>query len=608
MARTMPAPRRVALLGKATRFFSSPGYKFSQLYDINHLHLPRLPIPNLSGTIGRYLESVRPLATAEEYAAHEALVRDFHATAGPILHAKLVDMDAAAAASGRYPYYYFEPVWDDGYLAARDPLPINTNPALVYDCKPGERDQLRVSARFIAAYALWVRRLREGNLAPEATAADMSQYFFQAGTGRVPRLNRDVAVSDAESRHVVVVHRDRFFRIDVIDSEGRHAPVPALEQALHLATQSLAPRTLIGRLTTCDRDHWARHRTLLEADPGNAQTLRDIDTALLVVVLDDAEPRSPVEGLGLWLKGVESRWYDKHQLIVTRNGLVGLNLEHAFADGMTWLRWMTDVWAAVNSDSALPAVPESSGAPQPIELRWDTPAEVLQAAREADVAFRATSDNCDLKALTLEVITRAEMKQRGMPPDATAQLAMQFAHFRLHGSVAPTYESCSTRSFFHGRTETIRSATLEARRFSEAMLDLHTGASHRWGLFKAAVAKHVRLAQEAAQGQGVDRHLMMLRILGKQEPHPFLLDPLFQRSATWRLSTSNISHPVLGPLCFGAVVPHGYGIGYSILPSRLSFSVASFKDNPATDTAAFVDSLDRSIRDIVALSESVARN
>ena len=40
---------------------------------------------------------------------------------------------------------------------------------------------------------------------------------------------------------------------------------------------------------------------------------------------------------------------------------------------------------------------------------------------------------------------------------------------RLHGHMAPTYESASTRLFRLGRTDTIRSASLAAKAFCEAM-------------------------------------------------------------------------------------------------------------------------------------------
>lgn len=45
---------------------------------------------------------------------------------------------------------------------------------------------------------------------------------------------------------------------------------------------------------------------------------------------------------------------------------------------------------------------------------------------------------------------------------------LQLAHHRMHGYTAATYESASTAAFKHGRTETIRSATLEANDFVAA--------------------------------------------------------------------------------------------------------------------------------------------
>lgn len=49
------------------------------------------------------------------------------------------------------------------------------------------------------------------------------------------------------------------------------------------------------------------------------------------------------------------------------------------------------------------------------------------------------------------------------------QMAMQLAHFRVHGHLVSTYESANHAAFKHGRTETIRSATNEALAFVQLM-------------------------------------------------------------------------------------------------------------------------------------------
>ena len=44
-------------------------------------------------------------------------------------------------------------------------------------------------------------------------------------------------------------------------------------------------------------------------------------------------------------------------------------------------------------------------------------------------------------------------------------MAYNLAHTMVHSYQPAVYESCSTRNFFHGRTETIRAATPEAKDF-----------------------------------------------------------------------------------------------------------------------------------------------
>ena len=51
------------------------------------------------------------------------------------------------------------------------------------------------------------------------------------------------------------------------------------------------------------------------------------------------------------------------------------------------------------------------------------------------------------------------------------QMAMQLAHYRVHGHLVSTYESANHAAFKHGRTETIRSATSQALAFTQTMED-----------------------------------------------------------------------------------------------------------------------------------------
>lgn len=58
-------------------------------------------------------------------------------------------------------------------------------------------------------------------------------------------------------------------------------------------------------------------------------------------------------------------------------------------------------------------------------------------------------------------IGRTFCKEHKVSPDAMMQLAFQLAYYNLERRTTPTYESCSTAAFKHGRTETVRPCTIE---------------------------------------------------------------------------------------------------------------------------------------------------
>jgi carnitine O-acetyltransferase len=89
-------------------------------------------------------------------------------------------------------------------------------------------------------------------------------------------------------------------------------------------------------------------------------------------------------------------------------------------------------------------------------------------------------------------------------------------------------------------------------------------AKSKFELLNRAVQTHTRLTREAATGKGIDRHLLGLRLLMRPEDGEtadLFSDELFQRSQTWKLSTSGLSagHQFRGT-GFGATYPDGYGI------------------------------------------------
>ena len=102
----------------------------------------------------------------------------------------------------------------------------------------------------------------------------------------------------------------------------------------------------------------------------------------------------------------------------------------------------------------------------------------------------------------------------------------------------------------------------------------------RYAKFQAAVNQHLAYATSAADGQGIDRHFFGLKnLLRPDEERPELFrDPMFAKSSTWILSTSQISSEVFDAWGFGEVTPKGYGVAYAIKEDSLTISVTCLRD------------------------------
>ena len=63
------------------------------------------------------------------------------------------------------------------------------------------------------------------------------------------------------------------------------------------------------------------------------------------------------------------------------------------------------------------------------------------------------------------------MKKCNLSPDAYIQMALQLAYYRDAGKFCLTYEASMTRLFREGRTETVRSCTMESSAWARSMDD-----------------------------------------------------------------------------------------------------------------------------------------
>ncbi|XP_029951390.1 carnitine O-palmitoyltransferase 1, liver isoform isoform X1 [Salarias fasciatus] len=593
--------------------------------------LPRLPVPSVKDTCKRYLESVRPLMEDEQYERMKGLAKDFEKNLGPRLqwYLKLKSWWASNYVSDWWEEYI--------YLRGRGPIMVNSNYyAMDFLYVFPTSIQAARAGNAIHAIMLYRRKLDRAQIKPIYLLANKvplcsAQWERMFNTSRIPGLETDTLQHMNESKHIVVYHKGRFYKVWMF-YDGRLLLPREIEQQMEriLADQSepLPGEERLAALTAGDRTPWANARETYFGRGKNKQSLDAIEKAAFVVTLDDTEQRydeaNPVKSLDSYAKSLlhgkcYDRWFDKSfNLIVFKNGTMGLNAEHSWADapiiGHLWehVLSMDPVRLGYTEEGHCCGQPHPN-LPGPQRLQWDISAECIEVIDSSLAVARVLADDVDSHIFPFSDFGKGLIKKCRTSPDAFIQIALQLAHYRDKGKFCLTYEASMTRLFREGRTETVRSCTVETCAFVRAMIRDET-REERLKLLKVAAEKHQNMYRLAMTGEGIDRHLFCLYVVSKYlgEDSAFLKEVL---SEPWRLSTSQtplqqvelfdlVRHPeyVSSGGGFGPVADDGYGVSYIIVGENLiNFHISSKHSSPETDSHRFGANIRQSMLDILDL-------
>ena len=315
-----------------------------------------------------------------------------------------------------------------------------------------------------------------------------------------------------------------------------------------------------------------------------------IDSAIMVVCLEQENPRDAHHLSQIMLHGTgENRWFDKLQLIVCPDGSAAWNMEHAPHDGHTLLICSTYIYDDILGTRLIPGAGEKttlkSSSPSSLTpLQWDLSEEVIQAIGAAKETITTLLSTTQSRVLNFTAFGSNTIKGLKISPDAFVQMAYQLAYYRISGQAESTYESCNMKGFYHGRTETIRSVSMESKAMCENFFKPAVSASMKEQLIRQAAKRHSQTGLAAKQGNGVDRHLLGLQQLARHRQVRLPLydipaifqDPAYGRYCGSVLSTSNCGGYALDLFGFGPVMPQGLGIGYIIKDDELLFNITSF--------------------------------
>ncbi|XP_047531923.1 choline O-acetyltransferase isoform X3 [Vanessa atalanta] len=530
---------------------------------------------------------------------------------------------------------------DDMYLKVRLPVPINSNPGMVFPRRQFAKiDEVAdLAALYIDDLLDYKEMLDRGELPQErATSREkgqplcMEQFYRLLGVCRIPEVGKDrLELPDRPSdpseceELVIVACRNYFYPIPVKAADrGRLTPGEIQAQLLHAMVDAAGapPAPRVGLLTSMNRDQWAKAREQLIKDENNRTNLELISRALCIMCIDEAGGDRPeldadtnallraMHGGGTRYHSA-NRWFDKTvQLIISSDGTIGMCYEHSPAEGVAVIRLAER--ALARAEVADKPSPPPALLPAPQFMKWNLTSELHRGIENAARDFDRQISDLDLKVYTYRGYGREFMKSCRTSPDVYIQLALQYTYYKLYGYLVSTYESASLRRFHHGRVDNIRSAHSAAHAWAAAMCTADTppqtdddgpkkvsfnlyGEQKKLELFEEAARKQTAIMEANILGRGIDNHLLGLREAAREtlgELPEMFKDPTYGRMIEFKLSTSQVATTTDNTFMgYGAVVPDGYGCSYNPKKDSVIFCISSFTSSSVTNTEAFRQSL-----------------
>lgn len=257
--------------------------------------IPKLPVPTLSSTFHKYLESIQPHLTQEEFSHSTSLVRNFlDSDLSNTLQARLEGRASEKES-------WLSEWWNEAaYMGYRDSIVPNVNYFYLHkkglskgksqveraaEMIRGVREFRDLVVRFVSSRGYHAvtdmewnfitvknlsRKRSKENLCVQsltsrcecgpmiAVTLSYATLLFRFGATRVPTTPADTAVvyPPEQAEHVIVMRKNRFFKLD---TKGRSAS--DLAKALNEIKQkadSQGDALAIGALTVDTRDAWTK--------------------------------------------------------------------------------------------------------------------------------------------------------------------------------------------------------------------------------------------------------------------------------------------------------------------------------------------------------------
>ncbi|CAI4231368.1 unnamed protein product [Auanema sp. JU1783] len=594
--------------------------------------LPHLPLPSLDETVSRHLRSMKPILSEQEYAELEFLSERFRKGVGRRLQRYLVLKSWLSTN-------YVTDWWEEFvYMRQRSPIMINSNYYGFDTLNEHPTTNQAARAANITWAAIQFRRLVDRqevtpfSISPKSKVPFCTmQYERLFNSCRIPGEEVDRFLHWDDAKHVAVLCNGCWFKVIVhngIRLLGAAELQYQFDEIVNHKPDPAEGEDRLAALTAGDRQPWSSTRRAFFRSGINKTSLNDIERAAFVVILDGEEvhydPNDPSK-LDHWAHNLlhgkaYDRWFDKSfNLIISKNGHVGCNTEHSWGDAavtahfMEWCLLRDIVFIGYDEKGNTKGDMEVKIKPE--RLKWSIPEPALEQIEKSLTVANDLIADVEMALLVWTDYGKGFAKKLGVSPDAFLQMCLQYTYYKNQNKFSLTYEASMTRLYREGRTETVRSCTVESSEFVLAMQDKNKTREERLAHLKTACNRHQELYRDAMCGKGVDRHLFALYVIKRylEEESPFF-DKIFPPS--YLLSTSQTPlnqcetdmegmssdaklRLVSAGGGFGPVADRGYGVSYIVAgENQLSFHISSKRSADNTSSQEFREELKRTLEEM----------
>ncbi|KAJ8273796.1 hypothetical protein GJAV_G00105610 [Gymnothorax javanicus] len=580
---------------------------------VRTLTVPPQPVPPLAQTLQGYLRALEPLLSAEELEHTREEVLKFGSPGGP---GEKIQRGLEKRAKNSH--NWISDWWVKwAYLENRQPLAVHSNPAIALPKQDFSdwRGQLLFASKVIAGVLDFKAKVDSGTLPVEYMRGQpmcMELFPLLFSSCRVPGPKHDHIYHYSRSRrpptHITVVRNYQFFQLEVYNSNG----TPLTQSQIH--DQLCRIRSQSWKT---DKEPIGYNR--LRKDKINKESVGLIERGIFNLCLDSSVMRISDEkyssrmaaqilhGGGSYSNS-GNRWFDKTlQFVVGEDGSFGLLYEQSTAEGPPISTLLSHVMEYCQKPEQVraPLVP----LPLPKKLYFYFDSEIKRDIEHAKQNLGILINDLDISCFIFKKFGKDFPKQVNLSPNSFIQVALQLAYHRVHNEVCASCDAASLRFFRGGRTEIIRSPTVQTLQFLGAVDDPSITREVKVDMLRQAVDSHSILTDQALRGHGIDQHLLGLKLQAIEErtsvPRLFM-DTAYGLATHFKLRTGQVPTNTDSILCFGPLVPDGYAVCYNPQLDHVHFSITAFNCCEETHADTLAQTLDSALCQLQELLQPAA--